>query len=101
MELGEKAEDALKREVKEETNLDIFDIKFICWQEFIYDYAFWKKKHFIFLDYSCKAISTNVKLNDEGQEYIWVPVQEALDRPIDLYTHKTIEEYQKTTEYYY
>lgn len=93
IELGEKIEDALKREVREETGLDIFDIEFICFQEFIFDDVFWKKKHFIFFDFACKTNSTKVKLNSEAQEFVWVPIKDALELPVDPYTKKTIEEY--------
>ena len=37
IELGESLEEALRREVKEETNLQIDEIEFLCFQEFIYD----------------------------------------------------------------
>lgn len=93
IELGEKIEDVLRREVKEETGLDIEDIKFIGFQEFIFDKAFWKKKHFIFLEFACRTKSTKVKLNSEGQEYLWVTLKEALKLPIEPYTRQTIEEY--------
>ena len=79
IELGENIKDALKREIKEETGLDIYDIKFLIFQEFIYDNAFWKKKHFIFLDFICKTNLDKVKLGLEGQEYIWVSPKKALD----------------------
>ena len=42
IELGEKMEDALKREIKEETGLGIFGIKFLFFQEFVFDRVFWK-----------------------------------------------------------
>ncbi len=95
VELGEKIEDALKIEIKEETGLKIFNIVFICFQEFIYDNSFWKKKHFIFFDFVCKANSTKVQLNLEGQDFIWVTIQEALSMPIEAYTMNTIKEFLK------
>lgn len=95
IEMGEKLEDALKREIKEETGLDIYDIEFICFQEFIFDKAFWKKKHFIFFDFACKTNSKKVTLNSEGQEYVWVSLKEALRLPIEPYTKRAIEEYMK------
>ncbi len=96
IELGETIEKALKREIKEETGLDIFDIHFLNFQESIFDKAYWKKKHFIFFDFSCKTNSTKVTLNSEGQEYIWVPIEKALKLPVALYTKRAIEEYMRS-----
>ena len=70
IELGETIEQALKREIKEETNLDIFDIKFITLQEFIFGEEFHKKKHFIFLDYACKTEDTEVILDKIGRAHV-------------------------------
>jgi nucleoside triphosphatase len=91
VELGETLEETAIREAREETGLDIYDLKFICFQEFIHDPAFWKKKHFIFFDYFCRADSLNVTLNDEAQEHIWVNPKSALDLEIDSYTHHSLE----------
>jgi nucleoside triphosphatase len=90
IELGERIEDALIREVKEETNLDIFDIRFLCYQDFIYDESFWKSRHYIFLDFTCKTESTDIILNHEAQAYVWVTMEEALKLPIDAYTGHAI-----------
>ena len=98
IELGETIKEALKREVKEETGLDIYDIKFIGLQEFIFDDVFWKKKHFIFLDFACKTDSTKIKLNSEAQEYIWVSLEEALKLPIEPYTRNAIKKYLEKYE---
>jgi len=95
IELGETIEQALTREIKEETNLDIFDIKFITLQEFIFGEEFHKKKHFIFLDYACKTKNTNVVLNEEGTDYLWITVDEALKLSIEPYTRTTILKYKE------
>ena len=83
VELGEHIEEAAVREAKEETGLDIYDLEFILFQEFIYDPSFWKPRHFIFFDYAGKTQSTGVQLNDEAEEYIWVRLEAAVQLPLD------------------
>jgi nucleoside triphosphatase len=95
IELGERMEDALRREIEEETGLAIHDISFLAFQEFIYDRAFWKQRHFLFFDYVCRTDSSDVKLNDEGQSYVWVTVEQALKLPVEPYTRTAIETYQE------
>ncbi|MGE5377247.1 MAG: NUDIX domain-containing protein [Bacteroidota bacterium] len=91
VELGEHIEEALIRESKEETGLDVYDLEFINFQEFIYDPSFWKPRHFIFFDYACKTNSTDVQLNDEAEGYVWVTLETAVDLPVDAYTRVSIE----------
>ena len=91
VELGEHIKDASIREAKEETGLDVYDLQFITFQEFIYDPAFWRPRHFIFFDYVCKTDSTDVKLNDEAESYVWVKLEDALQLPLDSYTRFSIE----------
>jgi len=93
VELGEHLETAARREALEETGLEIHDLQLLCWQEFIYDPAFWKPRHFIFFDYACRTESTEVRLNDEAEAYVWVEPRAALDLPIDAYTRVSIEKY--------
>lgn len=93
IELGESLEEALRREIVEETGLDVFDVEFLCFQEFIYDESFWKRRHFIFFDYVCRTADTEVRLNDEAQAYLWVSPQEALELPVDSYTRVAIQRY--------
>ncbi|MDX9832929.1 MAG: NUDIX domain-containing protein [Anaerolineae bacterium] len=90
VELGESLEDALCREVEEETGLAISDITFLGVQEFVYDPAFWKSRHFLFFDFACRTEGTEVRLNDEAEEYAWVSVDEALRMPIEPYTERAI-----------
>ncbi|MGE5643412.1 MAG: NUDIX domain-containing protein, partial [Byssovorax cruenta] len=91
VELGERIEEAVLRETKEETGLDVFDLEFIVFQEFIYDPSFWKPRHFIFFDYACKTESTKVQLNDEAEEHVWVTLETAVDLPLDAYTRICVE----------
>lgn len=76
IELGEKMEKALKREILEETGLDIYDIKLIGLKESIYSNTFHEKKHFIFIDYICKTYSSDVTLNDESEQYEWINIEQ-------------------------
>ena len=91
VELGERLEEAAIREAKEETGLDIRDLQFINFQQFIHDPAFWKHKHFIFFDFMCRTDSLEVKLNNEAQEHIWVKLDAVLHLPLDSYTRTSIE----------
>jgi len=93
VELGERIEETVIREAKEETGLDVYDLEFINFQQFIYDPAFWKQRHFIFFDYACKTEDIKVILNDEAEEYIWVDPRAALNLPVDTYTRISIGKY--------
>ncbi len=95
VELGERLEEAVAREAKEETGLDVHSIEFINFQQFIYDPAFWKKRHFIFFDFACKTDSEDVRLNDEAQAHVWVEPQRALTMELDTYTRRSVEEWLK------
>jgi nucleoside triphosphatase len=92
IELGESLEQAAVREAREETGLEVRDLKFVCVQEFIFDPAFWKRRHFLFFDFTCRADSVDVKLNDEAQAHLWVEPQAALQLPLDAYTRRTLEQ---------
>lgn len=91
VELGERIEEAVVREAKEETGLDVYDLKFVLFQQCIYDPAFWKPRHFIFFEYACRTDSLEVRLNHEAQEHLWVRLEAALHLPLDSYTRTVIE----------
>ena len=76
---GEPSPDALQREIKEETNLDVRDIEFILVQDCIHSKEFYREAHFVLLNYSCRVEGpVNVKLNEEAEEFQWLPLEEAL-----------------------
>jgi ADP-ribose pyrophosphatase YjhB (NUDIX family) len=72
----EKIIDALKREIFEETNLKIYNIKFITFFEAIEDKNFYKKNHMILFNYLAFTKNIKLKLNDEIQDYIWISYKE-------------------------
>jgi nucleoside triphosphatase len=98
VELGERMEQTVIREAKEETGLDVRNLRFLYWQEFIHDTSFWKRRHFLFFDYACSAESTEVRLNDEAEEALWIEPEKALELPIDSYTRVSLLEYLKIKE---
>ena len=76
---GEPATDALCRELKEETGLDVFDVKFVLVQDCIHSKEFYRDMHFVLLNYTCRAASNAaVVLNEEAREYRWVTPELAL-----------------------
>ena len=66
---GEEPEDGLKREIKEETGLDIEEIKQILDTSTVYKD---KEKQIIRITYLCTAKNHEVKLSDEHTEYQWI-----------------------------
>ncbi len=96
IEVGETIESALKREIKEEVNLDVVVVKPLTVQEAIFSKEFFKPRHFIFLDYFCKSESDNAKADDkEVQEVLWVSPDKSLELNLDSFSRKTIETYLK------
>jgi phosphoglycolate phosphatase len=86
---GETSEDALRRELKEETNLEVSDIAFELVQDCIHSREFYRDAHFVLLNYTCRARgATEVILNDEAQAFRWVSLAEAgqleLNRPTQI-----------------
>ena len=70
---GERAEVALKREILEETNLRVTDIRFVLVQDCIHSKEFYRDAHFVLLNYTCRVTGqAEVKLNHEAQEFKWV-----------------------------
>ena len=56
----------------EETGLELGDIRFELVQDCIEPPEFYKKAHFLLLNYTATATSTKVTLNDEAENYRWL-----------------------------
>jgi phosphoglycolate phosphatase-like HAD superfamily hydrolase/ADP-ribose pyrophosphatase YjhB (NUDIX family) len=88
---GETATEALRREVKEETNLIITDIEFVLVQDCIHSKEFYRDAHFVLLNYTCRTAETTlVKLNDEAREFRWTTLEQALALPLNQPTRKLL-----------
>ena len=96
IEVGESMADAVRREVKEEVGLDVEVVEMLLAQEAIFAPEFYKKKHFIFIDFYCKSKDQQVKLDqNEIQDYIWVYPGAAYNLKLDSFTRKTLDTYLK------
>ncbi|HZY46356.1 MAG TPA: NUDIX domain-containing protein [Candidatus Bathyarchaeia archaeon] len=94
IEVGETMAEAVKREVMEEVGLDVDVRDMLLIQEAIFAPEFYKKKHFIFIDFACESKSDRVKLDQtEIQDYIWVYPGAAYNLNLDSFTRKTIDRY--------
>ncbi len=94
IEIGETIVDAVRREVKEEVGLEVEVVEMLLIQEAIFADEFYKKKHFIFIDFYCKSEDQQVKLDrEEIQDYIWVYPGAAFNLKLDSFTRKTLDRF--------
>lgn len=89
---GEPSLDALHREIKEETGLDVTDLEFVLVQDCIRSKEFYRDAHFVLLNYTCRCVGeTRVRLNEEARESRWVTTAEALKMPLNTPTRILLE----------
>ncbi len=95
VELGETCEQALKREIREETGLEIDNIKFNDLQDCVYPKEFERKVHFVFLDYSAHLAGGKMaEKNREMEEYKWIKPETALkELELNPYTRVSVEKF--------
>ena len=92
IEWGEPSEEALRREVREETGLEIDRIQFVMVQDSIASTEFYREAHFILLNYTCLALpGQSVTLNGEAQEFVWVHWEQAFELPLNTPTRRLLE----------
>lgn len=89
---GETCEAALRRELKEETDLDVREVRFVLVQDCIRSEEFYRDEHFVLLNYQCVTDTPErVKLNEEAQEFVWMPLGEALAMDLNRPTRILLE----------
>ena len=88
LEFGEDLEEGLKREVKEETNLDVNIGKLL------YSYTFKTHPHrqLVVLSYLCSVDSDVVTLSSEHDEYAWVS-KEQLRHSLSSYIVESLDQH--------
>lgn len=84
VEKGDSILETVRKEIKEEMGLEVEDIEFL---EVKYEGNpddFERDTHFIFLNYTCRAVSDEVELDQrEAVDYVWIEPKKALDE-LDL-----------------
>jgi len=96
IELGERSETAVRREIREEVGLEVEPVRLLLVQEAIYPADYIKHEHYIFLDYLCRTNSSEVKLDGkEIQEYVWTTPSAALQMELESFTRNLVEAYMR------
>lgn len=84
VEEGDTMEETVRKEVKEETGLEVKDIEFLEVKDGGNPDDFSRETHFIFLNFVCRAENPDVELDQrEATEYVWIDPHEALEQ-LDL-----------------
>lgn len=92
--LGETCEAALRREIMEETGLELGEIHFVMVQDCIDPPEFERPAHFLLMNYVACCVNDDapVILNDEAEEYQWLMPESAMKLELNQPTRILIEE---------
>lgn len=93
---GESCEAALRREMREETGLELEAAQFIMVQDCVNPPEFMRQAHFLLLNYAarCTDPEPQVVLNDEAEEFQWLAWEEALRLELNIPTRVLMDEMQ-------
>ena len=96
IEAGERMIDALRREVREELGIEVNDIKPLFFKDGQYRKSFadgtQADVYMIFLLFTCRAVTNELKLNPEFSDYAWVPHHSLRDYDLNSTTIETFRE---------
>ncbi len=96
IEPGERMEDALRREIREEVGLEIDSIRPAFFKDGEYEKTFpdgsKESIYMIFLLFHCRAVGQEVTLNAEFSEHAWVSDDRLFDYALNPETRRTFEQ---------
>jgi phosphoglycolate phosphatase-like HAD superfamily hydrolase len=93
---GETCQQAVLREIQEETGLSLRDVQLLLVQDVVEPVEFYRPAHFILLCYTARSESTKVTLNTEADEFQWISPEKALSFSLNQPSRSLIEHYLKT-----
>lgn len=93
VEYGEPLRQALQREFREETGLELFDVRWAPVQEAVESPEFHRPAHFILLNFVARSRHERVRLNHEAQRHAWLTLDAARELPLNTPTRRLLAFY--------
>jgi ADP-ribose pyrophosphatase YjhB (NUDIX family) len=96
VELGESVEEAVIREVREETGMTVRLERLLgVYTEVRRDTGGRVKYHYVIVDYAAEAVDSRVTLNDESSAYEWLSPSEAKEMALSENIKACIREFER------
>lgn len=95
---GERLEDAVAREFREETGLVLRDIAYAQTQEAVLSPEFHKPSHMLLFDYFARTDHAEVTPNEEIEQWAWVTLEDAAAYPLNTYTQTLVALARRTDQ---
>lgn len=92
VEWGERLEDALRREIREEVGLALQEVRFLLVQEALFSPEFHKPTHMLLFNYVAQG-EGEVRPGEEILEWAWLSPEAALAYPLNTFTRRLLEKY--------
>lgn len=95
VDFGQTAEEAIEREVQEETSLGCTSTKFLFYMDGLPDEP--EEKHYLTLFFRCE-VKGDIKLNDESDAFFWIIPEKITNYRIAFKNNIAMEKYWKSLD---